>query len=103
MINAILILPDADRDAGNAFCENLGWGPNNISVALSADGSEPATHWGACGGVSQEFVDGVENPSPENADLVAALIYDFAENVDPYTHWIDTLAVNNLMVVSYGE
>lgn len=103
MINAILILPDANRDAGNAFCAEQGWGDNTFSVALSADGSEPATHWGACGGVSQEFVDGVENPSPETADLVAALIYNFAENVDPYTHWVETLAANNLTVVEFAE
>ena len=103
MTSAVLILPDAYRDAGNAFGVEQGWGDNNFSVALSADGSEPATHWGCRADVGPSFVDGVENPSPETSDLVAALIYNFAENVDPYTHWVETLAANNLTVVEFAE
>jgi hypothetical protein len=42
----------------NLLAQTFGYGPDNFSVALSADGSEPATHYGgfASGGVSPAFV-----------------------------------------------
>lgn len=99
MTSAVLILPNAYRDAGNAFGVEQGWGDNNFSVALSADGSEPATHWGCRADVSPNFIEMVENPSPENQPLVAVLIYNFEDNISPYDHWVQILALNNLAVV----
>lgn len=46
MTNLALIIPAALRDDANQLGELMGWGPNSYSVALSADGSEPATHYG---------------------------------------------------------
>ena len=45
-MNIVLLVPDSLREKANALGEAMGWGPNNYSIALSADGSEPATHWG---------------------------------------------------------
>lgn len=42
--HAVIILPAALRDAGNAVAEQMGWGPNNYSVPLT-DGEE-ITHYG---------------------------------------------------------
>lgn len=103
MTSAVLILPDAYRDAGNAFGVEQGWGNDNFSVALSGNGSEPATHWGCRADVSQSFVDMVENPSPENEPLVAVLIYSFSDTLAPYDHWVDMLAANGLSVVTFDE
>lgn len=103
MTRAVLIVPDAYRDAGNAFAEGQGWGPNCLAVALSSDGSEPATHWGCEASVSQSFIEMVENPSPENEPLVAVLIYSFSDTLAPYDHWVETLAANGLAVVSPPE
>lgn len=103
MTSAVLILPEAYRDAGNAFGVDQGWGENNFSVALSADGSEPATHWGCRADVGESFVEMVENPDPENEPLVAVLIYSFSDSLAPYDHWVETLIVNNLSVVVPSE
>lgn len=46
MLSCVLLLPLDLRDEGNRMGAAMGWGPENFSVPLSADGSEPATHWG---------------------------------------------------------
>lgn len=99
MTSAVLIVPDADRDAANAFGESMGWGPNNYSVALSADGAAPATHWGCRADVRQTFLDLLADPPPEAAPVLAVLISDIADGVDPHAHWMATLAANSLQIV----
>lgn len=96
MTSAVLILPDAYRDAGNAFGVEQGWGENNFSVPLSPDGKEPVTHWGCRAEVTQSFIDMVENPSPENTTLVSVLIYSFSDTMEPYDHWVETLTSEGL-------
>lgn len=103
MTSAVLILPDAYRDAGNAFGVEQGWGENNFSVALSGDGSEPATHWGCRADVGETFVEMVENPDPENEPLVEVLIYSFSDTLAPYDHWVETLEANVLKVAVATE
>ena len=103
MTSAVLILPDAYRDAGNAFGVDQGWGENNFYVALSGDGSEPATHWGCRGDVTQGFVDMVTNPAPEHAGLAFVLLADFNDALSPYDHWTQTIADNGLKLVQATE
>lgn len=101
MTSAVLILPAAYRDAGNAFGVAQGWGEDNFSVPLSATGLEPATHYGCRAEVDQAFIDSVENPTPEAEPLVAVMIYSFEDNVQPYDHWIATLGANGLMRIEH--
>lgn len=42
----VLIAPAALKDAANAMGNALGWSGENLSVPLSANGQEPATHYG---------------------------------------------------------
>lgn len=99
MTSAVLIVPDADRDAANAFGESMGWGPNNYSVALSADGAEPATHWGCRADVGQAFLDLMANPPAEAAPILLTLIADFNDGLHPFEHWVSVLEDNNLQVI----
>ena len=103
MTSAVLILPAAYRDAGNAFGVAQGWGNDNFSVPLSATGLDPATHYGCRAEVDQAFIDSVENPTPEAEPLVAVMIYSFEDNVQPYDHWIATLAENGLTRVEVDD
>lgn len=41
----VLIIPDAVKDRANELGGLMGWGSENYRVPLSADGTEPATHW----------------------------------------------------------
>jgi len=99
MTSAVLILPAAYRDAGNAFGVAQGWGEGNFSVPLSATGLEPATHYGCRPDVSQDFLNLMADPPVEAVPLLAVMVSSFADNVQPYDHWVTTLEANNLMRV----
>lgn len=99
MTSAVMIVPAALRDDANALGEELGWGPGNFSVPLSADGSEPATHYGACAAsVGAEFLDLALWPDEETAlmlgEMVGTEVPAPAEDADPdavaatYGPWI---------------
>lgn len=46
MQSTTIIVTATNLDACRALAEANGAGPDNFSVALSADGNEPATHYG---------------------------------------------------------
>lgn len=60
MHSVVLIVPAALLTQANALAEAMGFGPNNYTVPLSADGSEPATHYGLHTWAEQSFVDMLE-------------------------------------------
>ena len=97
--SAVLILPAAYREAGNALSAEMGWQPvdavpGTYSVPLMT--SDVLTHWGCRGDVTQSFIDMVENPTPETQPLIDVLIYDFRTTGDPYQHFMDVIEANNL-------
>ena len=99
--SAVLILPEAYRQAGNDLSAEMGWQPagaepGTYSVPLCTDGV--LTHWGCRADVTQSFIDMVENPPEDAAALVAVLIYDFRVTGDPYTHFMDIIGENGLTV-----
>ena len=96
MTSAVLILPDAYRAAGDAFGVAQGWGDGNFSVPLSATGLEPATHYGCRADVTEGFLAMMADPPPEAVPLLAVMVSSFADGVQPYDHWTETLAENNL-------
>jgi hypothetical protein len=109
MPSAVLIIPEAQRDKANALGEALGHGPNNYSVALSPTGSEPATHWGGRGEVTDDFIamiadaaqgnppDGLDFPLADLAEVLGALIADFRADADG--HFADVLEAHGLQMV----
>lgn len=109
MLSCVLILPDDQLATGNAVGEAMGWGPNNYSVALSADGLEPATHWGLHAWTSEAFEAMIETGvyPPEVAEagitktdydaMLAVLVSSFwSDYVD---HFNTICADNNLMMI----
>ena len=110
MPSAVLIIPEAQRDKANALGEALGHGPNNYSVALSPTGSEPATHWGGRGEVTDEFIamiadaaqgnppPGLDYPAADLSEVLGALIVDFRADMDG--HFADVLNVHGLQMVT---
>lgn len=57
MLSIVLITPTNLRDKANALAEALGYGPNNYTVPLSEDGTEPATHYGLHTWAQETFAD----------------------------------------------
>ena len=113
MLSAVLILPVAQVDMGNAVVEAMGWGPNNYSVALSADSSEPATHYGLHAWAGNEFEQMVETGyyPPQVAEagidqatfdaMMAVLVYSFR---DDYTgHFATIIAENGFQIVEPAD
>ena len=103
MTSAVLILPAAYRAAGNAFGVAQGWGEGNFSVPLSADANEPASHYGCLAQVTQGFLDLMANPPPEAAPLLAVMVSDFSDTLDPFVHWVSVLEAKGLVRVEINE
>ena len=99
--SAVLILPEAYRQAGNDLSASMGWQPvgaepGTYSVPLMT--GDVLTHWGCRADVTQGFIDMVVSPPEDAAALVAVLIYDFRVTGDPYQHFMDIIGENGLTV-----
>ena len=99
--SAVLILPAAYREAGNALSAEMGWQPEGAvpgtySVPLMT--GDVLTHWGCRADVTQSFMDMVANPTEETQPLIDVLIYDFRVTGDPYQHFMDIIGENGLTV-----
>ena len=99
--SAVLILPAAYREAGNALSAEMGWQPvdavpGTYSVPLMT--GDVLTHWGCRADVTQSFMDMIANPTPETQPLIDVLIYDFRVTGDPYQHFMDIIGENGLTV-----
>lgn len=95
----VTIVPAAYREAVNAAAEANGYGPDNISAPVSADGNAPATHYGSRAWANQEFRDTYESMFPP--ELLAVCIIDWQPH-DPDTigqHFDAVCAANNLQRV----
>jgi hypothetical protein len=109
MLSTVLILPNAQVATGNAVAQAMGWGPSNYSIALSANGTAPATHYGLHAWASEDFRQMVETGyyPPELAQvgiteaafqaMLAALISSFLP--DYMGHFDSVTAANGLQVV----
>ena len=80
-MKCVLICNAEDRTQANFLAQTFGYGPDNFSVPLSADGSGPATHYGgfASGGVSSGFVQ---------------LMADAGQGILPDIEWPDEMPVS---------
>jgi hypothetical protein len=105
MLSAVLILPDDQVATGNAVGITMGWGPDNYSVALSADGAEPATHYGLHAWVDEAFEQLVESGvyPPELADAgITEADYDAMMAVLVSSFWSDYVDHFNTVCAEQG-
>lgn len=112
MKSCVLIVPASLHTAANQLGEIMGWGPNSYSVPLSADGTEPATHYGLHTWVTSEFetmmAGAAQGQMPQPlADggypletflaIMGSLIASIRDSMDG--HWDDILTANGLVRV----
>ena len=109
--SVVLLIPAAVQAAANQVAEGLGHGPNNFSVPLSSDGSEPATRYGCRTQAQQSFIDlltavgggelpTIEGMSPkEVAEVLMQLQADVSTSEDGYTHFERVIGEKNLVRV----
>lgn len=109
MFSAVLIVPVALLADANKLGEVLDWGPNNYSVALSANNGSTATHYGLHSWVAQSFVDmltaaegGQLPPIPDmTQQQVVAVLSGLIASIRPTSesHWADVLSANGFRVI----
>lgn len=97
--SVVMIIPAALQESANKLAEGLGHGPNNFSVALSSDGSEPTTYYSCRAQAQQSFIDLLtavgEGTLPEVPDMtpeevggvLIQLQVDVSTSEDGYTHF----------------
>ena len=93
----VIIVPNALREAVNEAAEENGHGPNNMSVPLSSNGTEPATHYGCRTWASDGFLAEL-NDYPQQ--LKVASIIDIRPDAECHGHFDAVLAANNLQKVA---
>lgn len=110
MRSVVLIIPTSLKPKADALGEALGHGPNSYSVPLSANGSEPATHYGLHTWAKQSFVDmlagasqgimpdGLDYPADDFAAAMAALVASVRD--DATGHFADVVSNSMLTLVS---
>lgn len=102
MQSVVLIIPAALKSDADTLAELLGYGPNSYSVPLSADGTEPATHYGLHTWAEQSFLDmlsaenipeGLEQYAPVKDAVIVSVRSDMTN------HFSEILIDNNLQQV----
>jgi len=112
MISGILILPADLQSAGNALAIAMGHDvepAHTYSVPLSADGQEPATHYGCHAWVTEAFVamlqSAAQGQMPEGLDpqlvatVLSGLISSIGSELTPREHFDGVLAANGLVQI----
>ena len=113
--SVVLLIPAASQTAANQVAEGLGHGPNNFSVPLSSDGSEPATWYGCRTQAQQSFIDmltaagqgqlpEIEGMTPQEVGAVLVQLQaDVSTSEDGYTHFERVIAEKNLVRVAAAK
>lgn len=109
--SVVLLIPAAVQDQADQVAAGIGHGPDNFSVPLSENGSEPATWYGCRAQTQQSFIDmltaagqgelpTIEGMSPkEVAEVLMQLQADISTSEDGYTHFERVIGEKNLMRV----
>ena len=90
-LSVVLLIPAAHKDAINALAEQLGWGPNNLSIPLNDVEWYGCHTWATSG-----FMDHFASAPAEAAATIAALIVSTKEGGSPAEHWAQALAENGM-------
>lgn len=113
--SVVMLIPANLRAAANQLAEGLGHGPDNFYTPLSADGSEPATHYGCFTAAQQSFIDlltaagggqlpEIEGMTPEEVGAVLmSLTTDVATGVVASEHVRSVLEAQGLVPVLVTE
>lgn len=99
-ISCVLLIPSAQREAINALADSLGYGPGNLSVALTK--ASGAKWFGCHTWCVQAFLDQLADPAYAG-EARSALVVSAIPDGDAATNWAQALESNDLTVVSDNE
>ncbi len=95
----VIIAPVGSMANANALCAELGWGNENFLVALSADGTAPASHYGLRASESPDFADALQAAIAQDPALSAELIVDMRPDTSRPDHFDSVAAQAGLQRV----
>ncbi len=109
--SVVLLIPASAQAAGNQIAAGIGHGPNNFSVPLSSDGSEPATWYGCRSQAQQSFIDlltavgegtlpEIEGMTPMEVGMALMQLQADVSMEDGYTHFERVIGGKNLVRVA---
>ena len=113
--SVVLLIPAAVQAQADQVAAGLGHGPDNFSVPLSSDGSEPATWFGCRSQAQQSFIDmltaagegelpTIEGMTPQEVGAVLVQMQaDVSTSEDGYTHFERVIGEKNLVRVTPAE
>lgn len=103
-----MLVPAAFQALANQLAAGLDHGPNNFSVALSASGAEPSTHFACRAQAQQSFIDmltaagggtlpEIEGMTPQEVGTVLMQLQaDVSVGSDGYAHFNQVIAAAGL-------
>lgn len=108
--SVVLLIPAASQTAGNQIAAGIGHGPVNFSVALSENGSEPATWYGCRSQAQQSFIDlltavgegtlpEIEGMTPMEVGMTLMQLQVDISSDDGYSHFERVITEKGLMRV----
>ena len=97
-LSAVLLIPAAHKDSINALAEQMGWGPNNLSIPLNNGAWYGCHTWAA-----PAFMDEFSLAPPAFAETLAALVVSTQEGGSPAEHWTQVLEANSLIADMANE
>lgn len=101
--SAVFIVPASHRAAGDALAESMGWGLGVYSVALSATGEAPATHYCCRADINDSFLALLADPPAEAAEVLAVVKIDVSEDMTGADHWPIVFKAEGLRLVREGD
>lgn len=99
MTSAVLIIPAALKPAADMVGAAMGWGPENYTLSLSADGGITLTHYACRTDVTAAFLGQIANPPPIPgvAAVLSALVIDLSETLWGGDHMAAVLAAKAMV------
>lgn len=96
-LSVVLLIPSQHREAINTLAEELGYGPDNMSVPLmKPDGAQ----WFGCHTwCVQAFLDQLVDPKYA-CEALSALVVSAIDCGDPTSNWAQALLDNHLTIKS---
>lgn len=98
-LSVVLLIPSQHREAINTLAEELGYGPDNMSVPLmKPDGAQ----WFGCHTwCVQAFLDQLSDPAHQGAAM-SALVVSAIDGGEPLSNLAQALLDNHLTIKSPG-
>ena len=101
-LSIVLLIPAAYVDALDDITDGMGWGRNNLSIALN-DGEWFGGHTMAAPGFLEDFANAPAEASPVLAQLIMSVHDTTVGESSGIEHWDEALEANGLSIIEQPD